>query len=210
MLNIHVPIQRITMYENRLAGLSISKADNLEALYNQYCDFLDLKKTIKAVKRRINEVRNVLQLEELRNRKRVLRRLGYTSDDDIISAKGRVACEISSGDELLLTELLMDGSFNNLKPDQCAALLSAFVFDEKSEIKPRLTPELHAAMRNLTEHARRIAAVSVEARLALVPDEYVNKFKVNLIEAVIRWCNGASFAEICEITDVFEGKFDLK
>jgi ATP-dependent RNA helicase DOB1 len=41
--------------------------------------------------------------------------------------KGRVACEISTGDELLLTELI----FHGLTVDQSVALLSCFVFDEK-------------------------------------------------------------------------------
>ena len=45
--------------------------------------------------------------------------------------KGRVACEISTGDELLLTELIFNGVFNTLPPEHCAGLLSCFVFTEK-------------------------------------------------------------------------------
>lgn len=45
--------------------------------------------------------------------------------------KGRVACEISSGDELLLTELIFNGAFNDLTVEQGVALLSCFVFQEK-------------------------------------------------------------------------------
>jgi superfamily II RNA helicase len=42
-----------------------------------------------------------------------------------------VACEISSGDELLLTELIFNGAFNDLTVEQEVALLSCFVFQEK-------------------------------------------------------------------------------
>lgn len=70
-------------------------------------------------------------MEELKARKRVLRRLGFTTQEDIVDMKGRVACEISSGDELLLTELIFNGVFNPLSPEQCAGLLSCFVFTEK-------------------------------------------------------------------------------
>lgn len=73
----------------------------------------------------------MLQLEELKSRKRVLRRLGFATQDDVVEMKGRVACEISSGDELLLTEMMFQGVFGPLAPDQCAALLSCFVFQEK-------------------------------------------------------------------------------
>lgn len=57
-------------------------------------------------------------MDELKCRKRVLRRLGYASAADAIELKGRVACEISSADELLLTELLFNGVFNDLEVPQ--------------------------------------------------------------------------------------------
>ncbi|KAK0497665.1 hypothetical protein EDD18DRAFT_1158817 [Armillaria luteobubalina] len=39
-------------------------------------------------------------------------------------------CEISTGIELLLTELICSNGVLNTEPEQCAALLSSFVFDE--------------------------------------------------------------------------------
>jgi ATP-dependent RNA helicase DOB1 len=45
--------------------------------------------------------------------------------------KGRVACEISAGDELLLTEMIFNGVFNDLTVEQTVAMLSCFVFSEK-------------------------------------------------------------------------------
>lgn len=70
-------------------------------------------------------------MDELKCRKRVLRRLQFTSSADVVEMKGRVACEISTGDELLLTEMIFNGVFNPLPPEHCAALLSCFVFTEK-------------------------------------------------------------------------------
>ena len=69
----------------------------------------------------------------------------------------------------------------------------------------RLKEELAAPLRVLQDTARRIARVSVECRLPVVEQEYVQSFKVELIEAVLQWCTGASFADICKMTDVFEG-----
>ncbi len=37
-------------------------------------------------------------------------------------------------------------------------------------------------------------------------EDYVEKFKPSLMDVVYAWCNGASFAQICKMTDVFEGK----
>ena len=38
---------------------------------------------------------------------------------------------VCSGDELLLTEMIFNGVFNDLTVQQCVALLSCFVFEEK-------------------------------------------------------------------------------
>ncbi|NWS43647.1 MTREX helicase, partial [Probosciger aterrimus] len=85
---------------------------------------------IKAARRELKKARTVLQMDELKCRKRVLRRLGFATSSDVIEMKGRVACEISSADELLLTEMMFNGIFNDLSPEQTAALLSCFVFQE--------------------------------------------------------------------------------
>ena len=79
------------------------------------------------MKNKINDAQAVIQLDDLRRRKRVLRRLGFCTPNDIIELKGRVACEISSGDELLLTELIFNGNFNELTPEQAAALLLSLI-----------------------------------------------------------------------------------
>ena len=38
----------------------------------------------------------------------------YTNTDNVIQMKGRVACEISAGDEILVTELVFNGVFNDM------------------------------------------------------------------------------------------------
>ena len=103
----------------------------LPELYDLYSRKKETQERTRALRKRIQATNDVLQMEELKARKRVLRRLGFTSTDDIVDMKGRVACEISTGDELLLTELIFNGVFNPLSPEQCAGLLSCFVFTEK-------------------------------------------------------------------------------
>merc|ERR1712150_387640 len=143
--------------------------------------------------------------DELKCRKRVLRRMGYSTAADVIEVKGRVACEISSGDELLLTELLFNGVFNEMTPSQACALISCFVFQEKSSEMPKLTQELAGPLRIMQDSARRIARISKEAKLEIDEDAYVESFKPNLMDVVHEWCQGSSFASICKMTDVFEG-----
>ncbi|KAF8919476.1 antiviral helicase [Mucidula mucida] len=199
-------VKKIEAMEDKLYSSPLHKDPRLPELYTLYSNKRDAQERVRALKKRIQSTHDVLQLEELKCRKRVLRRLGFTTSADIVDVKGRVACEISTGDELLLTELIFNGVFNNLTPEQCTALLSCFVFDEKaSPHQTKLKEELAAPLRVLQEMARRIAKVSKESKLPIDEETYVKSFRVELMEAVIQWCQGASFSEICKLTDTFEG-----
>jgi len=65
--------------------------------------------------------------------KRVLRRLGHLDSNDIVTHKGNVACEISAGDEIVITELVFSGLFGKLNEKEVCALLSMFVCDESGK-----------------------------------------------------------------------------
>lgn len=145
-----------------------------------------------------------MQLEELKCRRRVLRRFGFINDAEVVQLKARVACEISTGDELLLSELLFDRFFNELSPEMCAAVLSCFIFEEKSNAD-KLKEELARPYREVVAKARIVAKVSQESKLPLNEEEYVQTFKWQLMEVVYAWAHGKSFAEICKMTDVYEG-----
>ena len=68
--------------------------------------------------------------DDLKKMRRVLKRLGYTSTDGVLGTKGRFSCELSTPDELVLTDMVFDGVFNDLKIEQAVALVSCFVFKE--------------------------------------------------------------------------------
>ncbi|UZJ54392.1 hypothetical protein CBS101457_003712 [Exobasidium rhododendri] len=196
---------KIDILETKLTESPIHTSKDLNSLYKAYKAKEEAREKKEGLKKQLDDAHSVIQLDELKCRKRVLRRLGFTSNDDVVEKKGRVACEISTGDELLLTEMIFNGVFNDLTPEQCAALLSCFVFNEKSSQQIRLKEDLAAPLRIMQESARRIAKVSIESRLSINEDEYVAGFKVELMDAVMQWCKGAKFADICKLTDVFEG-----
>ncbi|RUS33914.1 rRNA-processing arch domain-containing protein [Jimgerdemannia flammicorona] len=199
-------VRKIEVLESKLLSNTLHKSPELSTLYDAYAKKVDLTNKIKQVRKKIQQAHSIMQLEELKCRKRVLRRLGFTSSADVVEMKGRVACEISSGDELLLTEMIFNGLFNDMTVEQCVSLLSCFVFDEKvTEEKSKLQEELASPLRTMQEAARRIAKVSIESKLPLNEEEYVNQFHPELMDVVYAWCQGAKFSQICKMTNVFEG-----
>ncbi|KAH6559863.1 hypothetical protein BASA60_000428 [Batrachochytrium salamandrivorans] len=201
-------VSKIRVLEPRLYAHQLHTDDRLSELYSNYESKIHLGASIKDIRRKITLAESVLQMDELKARRRVLRRLGYTNEQDIIEIKGRVACEISAGDELVLTELLFNGVFTDLSVDQTVALLSCFTFGERSsgEDPASTFPDtLKLPLRILKETARRVARVSAESKLALDEHEYVESFRSDLMLVVFSWSQGARFADICRMTDVFEG-----
>lgn len=119
----------------------LHNSPRLEELYNQYSEKVDLGNKIKGIKKKISEGMAIQQLDELKCRKRVLRRFGFINEAEVVQLKARVACEISTGDELMLSELLFNGFFNKLTPEQAASVLSVFVFEEKTKETPALSKD---------------------------------------------------------------------
>ncbi|KAM9541311.1 exosome RNA helicase MTR4-like [Salvelinus alpinus] len=198
-------IQKVEAFEHRMYSHPMHSDPSLEAVYSLCEKKALIAGDIKAAKRELKKARTVLQMDELKCRKRVLRRLGFATSSDVIEMKGRVACEISSADELLLTEMVFNGLFNDLTAEQVTALLSVFVFQENANEMPKLTEQLAGPLRQMQECAKRIAKVSAEAKLEVDEETYLDKFRPHLMDVVYTWANGSTFAQICKMTDVFEG-----
>ena len=190
-------LRKIEVLESRLLSNPLHNSPRLTELYNQYALKISIGQKIKDKKKTITTALSIMQLDELKSRKRVLRRLGFINDQEVVQLKARVACEISTGDghELLLSELLFNRFFNELSPEMCAAVLSCFIFEEKSK-KDDLKEELRTAFKMIQAQARIIAKVSQESKLKVNEQEYVESFKFQLMEVVLAWAQGKGFAEI--------------
>uniref|UniRef100_A0A1J3ESM8 RNA helicase n=1 Tax=Noccaea caerulescens TaxID=107243 RepID=A0A1J3ESM8_NOCCA len=144
--------------------------------------------------------------DELRNRSRVLKKLGHIDGDGVVQLKGRAACLIDTGDELLVTELMFNGTFNDLDHHQVAALASCFIPVDKSNEQVNLRNELTKPLQQLQDSARKIAEIQHECKLEINVEEYVEStIRPFLMDVIYSWSKGASFAEIIQMTDIFEG-----
>ena len=88
--------------ESQIMRISVVNNSEFGNLYDSYCRKLELENSVRAKKQEIAATKAVLQLDELKARKRILRRLGFVTSTDIIEIKGRQDC---SKQRLYLTDL---------------------------------------------------------------------------------------------------------
>jgi len=184
-------------------NLGESKVTQLE----EYEKKMRLLEEARHFRQLARESQTISMRDELRKMKRVLRRLGYTSADGVLETKGRFACELNSANELLLTDMIFEGVFNELSVDQCVALLSCFVHSEpsKSGSGNKIRQDLQPMYTQLQTIARKIARVKIDAKIVCDEEAYIASFNPELMEVAFAWSAGAKFVDVCKLTEVFEG-----
>ncbi|URE37994.1 DSHCT (NUC185) domain [Musa troglodytarum] len=146
------------------------------------------------------------QMPDFQGRIDVLKEIYCIDSDLVVQLKGRVACEMNSGEELICTEWLFENQLDDLEPEEAVAIMSSLVFQQNNTSEPSLTPKLAHAKRRLYDTAIRLGQLQSQFKLAIDPVEYAREnLKFGLVEVVYEWAKGTPFADICELTDVPEG-----
>lgn len=166
-----------------------------------------IKEHIDQLKQSLSD-QNLQLLPDYEQRVQVLKELGFIDDATRIQLKGKVACEIHSGDELVLTELILDNVLADYEPPEIAALLSSFVFQEKTTIEPVLTGALERGKETIIAISEKINDVQTRLQVVQSADDsndFVSRPRFGLMEVVYEWARGMSFKNITGLTDVLEG-----
>lgn len=85
----------IVIFHFRLYSHDLHNDKNRGALTAAYETKQELHQELNMLKAELKQAKSILQMDELKKRKRVLRRLGYCTAADVIEMKGRIACELS-------------------------------------------------------------------------------------------------------------------
>ncbi|OZJ02181.1 hypothetical protein BZG36_04323 [Bifiguratus adelaidae] len=167
--------------------------------------------TQKVLQHRLDDLKHTISdqnlelLPDYEQRVEVLKLMNFIDENGTVQLKGRVACEINSADELLLTELILNNTLADFEPAEIVALLSCFIFQEKNASEPNLTPKLEKGKEIILENATHIADIQRACGLPLSKEDYVFGFKFGLVEVVYEWARGMPFKQITDLTDVLEG-----
>jgi len=152
---------------------------------------------------------NLALTPDFETKTRVLKHMGYLDEARAVTLKGRVACELSTGDEMIGAEIVFGGCLEKLTAGESAALLSALVFQEKNASAPeyeRLPVNLIDSISLANSLAVQAGDIQRQFGLPVIGDEYcAENLKFGLVEVVYEWASGTSFSDICALTDVPEG-----
>jgi len=122
-----------------------SKCHSCPKLHDQWAKIEKEEK----VKREIDKLRfqlsneNLALMPEFQTRVQILKALHYIDENNTVLLKGRVARELNTvKDELISTELILENTLTDLPPEEIVAVLSCLIFELKTESEPRLTDSL--------------------------------------------------------------------
>ena len=139
----------------------------------------ELSERARALREEARGCQTMAMKDELKKMKRVLKKLGHVDANGVIQTKGRTACEINTANELVVVELIFTGVFKSLKVEQCVALLSCMIFEERNKDEDDATKGLKSYLLNpfykLQEVARTVAQVQIACGLDVDEDEFLDK-----------------------------------
>lgn len=99
-----------------------------------------------------------------------------------------IQVQINSANELILTELILENTLAAYEPEEVVALLSCFVFQEKTEVEPVFPPKLGEGRDKILAIADRVGAV--QDRHKVSADDFRSSLKFGLMEVVYEWAKG--------------------
>lgn len=194
--------------EESLAQMAQFRCHRCPKLPEQYALIRNRRKLTERIRHLQYQVSDasVQQMPEYLQRVRVLQQTGFIDEDKVVQMKGRIMCELNSCDELVGSEMIFAGVLADLEPEEAVALLSALVFQEKTDDSPALPEKLVAAKARMLQLAKDAADVQLQCGLDVVAEDYCKAvLNFGLVQVVYEWARGTPFADICMLTDVPEG-----
>ncbi|PBK76603.1 antiviral helicase [Armillaria solidipes] len=200
-LNFQEVLRSRSAYVQRIQNRSCLLCEKFEEHYSKIHAEKVLRANIEDLKLAISD-QNLELIPDYEQRIEVLKDLKFIDANSTVLLKGRVACEINSANELVLTELILENTLAGYEPEEVVALLSCFVFQEKTDIEPVIPARLEEGKAAILAISERIERLQDKHK---VPVEDFRKLKFGLVEVVYEWAKGMPFEQITALTDVAEG-----
>ncbi|MBN1521994.1 MAG: DEAD/DEAH box helicase [Candidatus Aureabacteria bacterium] len=141
-------------------------------------------------------------LTAIKNKISFLKSMGYI-DEKGLTSKGKFASQIY-GYEIPLSELFVEGFFENSSIEEIASVLSAVTYEPRKGYE--FSPEVPAPVVPIRKATRKLSKkiFKMEMRFHLAPSS--PRFHYHLSPSLIQWIEGAPFDELSSLQNVDEGE----
>lgn len=149
------------------------------------------------------KLKEIYHMEECKKMINVLRMLEHIDDTSVL-IKGKMASEISTGDELVITEMIFSSNFTDLPLIEMVALISCTICEEKStgSVLSEANEKNFSILKSSVE---KVCKVMRDCGIEIAAETYLEKFSCEMMDIVKMWMSGFTFIEICQSTQIFEG-----
>jgi antiviral helicase SKI2 len=207
-IKLHEALTERQEIVDAISKSSILQSPNFKDAYRNLYEKHETQTKINELKLLMSE-ENLRLLPDYEQRLEVLKSLGFVDRNLNVVVKGRVACEINCGWELVLTELVLNNFLGDFESEEIVALLSAFVYEgsNSNETEPVITPRLEKGQKKINEIIEKLFKVYDEFQVELTSEEtsFFERKRFALVNVVYEWARGLSFKEIMELSVEAEG-----
>ncbi|EAX97832.1 DEAD/DEAH box helicase family protein [Trichomonas vaginalis G3] len=187
---------------NRLLDSVHALGDVDEKTLHDFITKRNLEDEIETLNKKISDMELLANQGDLDAMMQLLLQLGFVEEVEtmegkgvVITLKGRVAASVNSCDEIVITELLVNGW---IKPEYSASMicsiLSCFISEEKND-KPDLEG-YEDQWKTLQNTASKIADMSLACGVPLDKEIFMSQFNPSFVKLVESWAMGADFQSI--------------
>lgn len=207
-LSLHEVLETRQKLLDQITGNPHFSCPNFRTHFVQYLEKDVIESKIASLQKLISD-ENLELLPDYEQRLTVLRHYQFIDDQHNVLLKGRVACEVNSGWELVITELVLDNFLGDFEPEEIVALLSCFVYEGRTneEEDQPITPRLERGKNKIMDIVDDLNKVFIEHKVNLTSEEeeFVTRKRFALMNVVYEWARGLLFNEIMTISLEAEG-----
>jgi len=191
-------ITELKQHFEKLAKSSLVSCGDIETHYPDVLHKRRVNDEIKSIKSKYSRESLALMREY---NSRVLFLKKYNFLDDAITLKGRVAAEIRTIHDVLVTELLFNNELEQFSSNEAVAVFSTMLSEDTLE-DYEISAELQAKVDVLQRYHDKLGG---DMEMLCIPR--FSDLNLSFVQAVYDWCNGMSLGNIVAKHRVQEGSF---
>lgn len=207
-LKLHELVRERQHVVHKIADITLRTGSSFDEKFKTIHQRYEISQQIASLNALISD-ENLELLPDYEQRLEVLKDLEFVDNNLNVVLKGRVACEINSGWELVITELVLDNFLGDFEPEEIVALLSAFVYEGRvnEEEEAKITPRLEKGKQRIVDIMGKVLDVYTKYQVSLTSEEqeFLERKRFALVNVVYEWARGMTFKEIMELSVEAEG-----